>query len=95
MEGISIVGPGEKADFLPLVRGRVVFLLPAPEKADLTVPERAAFQRTGLAKAASIVPEKEAPDPNDLLTENRAQAPADSVTAISPFSVTGKVPGRK
>ena len=81
----------------------------APEQvaSQRTGPEKAAsptavpqdpvvFQVTGPEKAAfrKIVPGKEALAQSDLLTENRAEGPADSVMAISLFSATVKVPVR-
>ena len=78
--------------------GKKVFLMIVPEKADfrIAVPGKVVFQRTGRRMKAGShrnAREKEALARKGLLTGSRAQDPADSVTATSLFSGTGKVPG--
>ena len=62
----------------------------------IAVPEKKAFLMIAPEKAVSHMAgrKSEALDKNVLLIESRAQDPADSVTVTSPFSATGKVPGR-
>ena len=86
-KGTSIAVPGKKAFFM-IAQGKADFRM--------TVPERVVFQRTSREKVDShrTAQGKEALARSGLLTESRAQDPADSVMATSLFCATGKVPGR-